>query len=90
MLTKRKIMDYDTPMKLYRKLYEASAETAEKVKVKKIYIGISYTAVLTSDGGCGISFTFLNEKRSCTTVKDPMDYEGGLAIKALIFFSAMK
>lgn len=76
-------MDYDTHMELYRKLYDASAVAAERVKIDKIYIGISYTAVTTSDGGCGIAFTFLNEKKSCTTVKDPMDYEGDYAERAL-------
>lgn len=76
-------MDYHASMELYKKLYDAVAPAADRVKIDKIQIGISYTAVTTSEGGCGLSFTFLDGKRSCTTVKDPMDYEGEYAARAL-------
>lgn len=51
-------MDYDTHMELYRKLYDASAVAAERVKIDKIYIGISYTAVTTSDGDAVLLLRF--------------------------------
>ena len=63
-------------MKLYETLYHAVIDKAKHTTVDLIHIGISYTAVRTSDGGSGIAFTFLSEHESCTVVKDPMDYEG--------------
>ncbi len=63
-------------MKLYDTLYHSVLERAKTTTVELIHIGISYTAVCTSDGGSGIAFTFLSEHESCTVVKDPMDYEG--------------
>ncbi len=76
-------MDYHAGMELYNKLYNAVSPASKKVKIDLIHIGISYIAVITSDGGSGISFTFLRESKSCTAVKDPMDYEGKTAEKAL-------
>lgn len=70
-------------MKLYDTLYQAVLKKAESVTVDFIYIGISYTAVCTSDGGTGIAFTFLSESSSCTVVKDPMEYEGRPAVDLL-------
>ena len=70
-------------MKLYDTLYNAVADKAKTVTVDRIHIGISYTAVCTSDGGSGIAFTFLSESTSCTVVKDPMDYEGKPAVELL-------
>ncbi len=68
--------DYHRSMKLYDNLYNAVIKKAKAVTIDLIHIGISYSAVLTSDGGCGIAFTFLGESKTCTVVKDPMDYEG--------------
>lgn len=82
-------MDYHAHMELYKKLYDAVKAASETVKIDTIQIGISYTAVTTSDGGCGLSFTFLGKRESCTVVKDPMDYEGSYAEKALgLLFSS--
>lgn len=88
-MTKRKIIDYHNRMELYKKLHNAVKAASETVKIDKIQIGISYTAVTTSDGGCGLSFTFLKGRKSCTVVKDPMDYEGSYAKEALgLLFSS--
>ncbi len=70
-------------MKLYDTLYKAVYDRAKEVTVDLIHIGISYTAVCTSDGGSGIAFTFLSGSKSCTVVKDPMNYEGQPAEKLL-------
>jgi len=61
---------------LYRNLKDATLERSEGLFIDTISIGLGYTAVTTSDGSCGVSFTYLDKKEGCTVVKDPMDYEG--------------
>ncbi len=63
-------------MTLYDKLYEASISRAQETEIELIHIGISYTAVKTVDGEAGIAYTFMGDHKSCTVIKDPVDYEG--------------
>jgi uncharacterized protein (DUF4213/DUF364 family) len=49
---------------------------AEKVQVDLLCLGLGYTAVVTSDGGIGIAYTYFENKKSCMLLNDAADYEG--------------
>ncbi|MBN2424187.1 MAG: DUF364 domain-containing protein [Calditrichaceae bacterium] len=52
------------------------SEQAEAVKVTNLVIGIGYTAVQTSDGGIGLSYTYFKDKTSCYITENYVNYEG--------------
>jgi uncharacterized protein (DUF4213/DUF364 family) len=70
-------------MKLNIKLYELFADKAKKVKVELLCLGLGYTAVVTSDGGLGLSYTYFDHKTSCTLIKDYYDYENRPSLELL-------
>ena len=70
-------------MKLNNRLYELFADKGKKVKVETLSLGLGYTAVTTSDGGIGLSYTYFDQKTSCSLVRDYYDYEGKLALELL-------
>jgi len=70
-------------MKLNNRLKEIFADKAEKVKIEILSIGLGYTAVTTSDGGMGLSYTYFESKNSCSLIKSYDDYEGRPAIELL-------
>ena len=70
-------------MKLNNRLYDYFKDKGEKVTVELLILGLGYTAVTTSDGGIGISYTYFDQKTSCSLVKDYFDYEGKPAIELL-------
>jgi uncharacterized protein (DUF4213/DUF364 family) len=49
---------------------------AENVQVNLLCLGLGYTAVVTSDGGIGIAYTYFENKKSCMLLNDAADYEG--------------
>ncbi len=59
------------------------AEKGKKVKVELLSLGLGYTAVTTSDGGIGISYTYFDRKTSCSLVRNYYDYEGKPALELL-------
>lgn len=63
-------------MELNDKLYAIFAEKAKKVKVEVVSVGLGYTAVTTSDGGIGLSYTMFENKAGCKLVNEDADYEG--------------
>lgn len=72
------------PGKIYERIEAAIAEDAAGAVVDTISIGLGYTAVTTTDGRCGVSFTYFTRKsESCTVVKHPMDFEGAPASEML-------
>ena len=72
------------PGNIYKRIEAAIAEEAVGAVVDTISIGLGYTAVTTSDGRCGVSFTYFTRKSdSCTVVKHPMDFEGAPAADML-------
>jgi uncharacterized protein (DUF4213/DUF364 family) len=62
-------------MSIYERLYDLSLSKAESVAVEKISIGLGYTAVKTSDGGVGLSYTYYEKKTSCTSRADNVEFE---------------
>ncbi len=61
-------------MNLCQRLAASFKERAEGVTVDLVSIGLGYTAVRTSDGGVGLSFTFAGTGPACTK----LDLEGPL------------
>ena len=70
-------------MKLNNKLFELFANTAEDVSVELLCLGLGYTAVVTSDGGIGLSYTYFDRKTSCSLLRDYCDYEDQPSLKLL-------
>ncbi len=63
-------------MEIYRAMKRLFTSAAEHIRVNGIYIGLGYTAVTLEDGSTGIAYTYLEDKKSCSLVSDPTDYEG--------------
>jgi len=70
-------------MELNSKLYDLFAEKGKEVKVELLSLGLGYTAVTTSDGRIGISYTFFDHKTSCSLIRDYYNYEGKPALELL-------
>ncbi len=70
-------------MKLNNELFELFANKAEEVKIDLLCLGLGYTAVVTSDGGIGLSYTYFDHKTSCSLIKDYCDYEGRPSLQLL-------
>ena len=71
------------PMKLNSRLYDLFEDKARKTKVEILSLGLGYTAVTTSDGGMGLSYTYFDSKKSCSVMKNYHDYEGRSAVDLL-------
>jgi uncharacterized protein (DUF4213/DUF364 family) len=63
-------------MMLNNTLYDLFIDTAEKVNVGILSLGLGYTAVTTSDGGIGLAYTYFEDKKSCMLLNKLIDYEG--------------
>ncbi|GBC61025.1 hypothetical protein DENIS_1985 [Desulfonema ishimotonii] len=63
-------------MELNNRLHGIFEEKAGAVTVETLCMGLGYTAVTTSDGGIGISYTCFEHKKSCSLNKNYRDYEG--------------
>ncbi len=70
-------------MQLIRNLYDHFYEKAHETKVARLSVGLSYTAVITDDGGIGIAYTYAGDNPCCSMNKDYRDYEGERAIELL-------
>jgi uncharacterized protein len=70
-------------MKLTHKMYDHFNQKAREVEVDKVFIGLGYTAVTTTDGGIGIAYTYVNHRGCCSMNRDYRDYEGTKAIELL-------
>lgn len=70
-------------MKLNNKLFELFANTAEDVSIELLCLGLGYTAVVTSDGGIGLSYTYYDRKISCSLIRDYCDYEDRPSLELL-------
>jgi uncharacterized protein (DUF4213/DUF364 family) len=64
-----------TMMTLNQKLYQLFANKAQQVTIDTLNLGLGYTAVTTSDGGIGLSYTYFGDKRSCMILNEHIDYE---------------
>ncbi len=63
-------------MTICEKLYALSLPKAQTVTVDRVAMGLGYTAVSTSDGGIGLSYTWFEMKTSCTARADDVEFEG--------------
>jgi len=70
-------------MDLNTKLYDLFINKARRVNVEILSIGLGYTAVTTSDGGIGLSYTYFGDKKSCMVLNKHRDYEGKSADQLL-------
>jgi uncharacterized protein (DUF4213/DUF364 family) len=63
-------------MKLNTRLYDLFLNQAQKLRVEILSLGLGYTAVTTSNGGVGLSYTYFGDKKSCMVLNKHIDYEG--------------
>jgi uncharacterized protein (DUF4213/DUF364 family) len=70
-------------MELNNRLYDLFFKQAQKVRVTLLSLGLGYTAVTTSDGGIGLSYTYFSDKKSCMVLNSRVDYEGRSADQLL-------
>jgi uncharacterized protein (DUF4213/DUF364 family) len=70
-------------MILNDKLFNLLRDKAEKIRVDMLCLGLGYTAVVTSDGGIGIAYTYFEDKKSCMLLNEAADYEDRPALALL-------
>jgi uncharacterized protein (DUF4213/DUF364 family) len=63
-------------MILNNKLFDICIDKATTVDIDLVSLGLGYTAVITSDGGIGISYTYFKDKKTCMVLNKAIDYEG--------------
>jgi uncharacterized protein (DUF4213/DUF364 family) len=63
-------------MELNSRLYDIFSAQAQKVNVTILSLGLGYTAVTTSEGGIGLSYTYFGDKKTCMVLNKHVDYEG--------------
>ena len=63
-------------MILNDKLLNLFRDKAAEVQVDLLYLGLGYTASVTSDGGIGVAYTYFEDKKSCMALNEAIDYEG--------------
>ena len=64
-------------------LFNLFKDKAEKIRVDLLSLGLGYTAVVTSDGGIGIAYTYFEDKKSCMLLNEAADYEDRPAVSLL-------
>jgi uncharacterized protein (DUF4213/DUF364 family) len=65
------------------KLFDLFKDKAAKIRVDMLCLGLGYTAVVTSDGGIGIAYTYFEDKKSCMLLNETADYENRPALALL-------
>jgi uncharacterized protein (DUF4213/DUF364 family) len=70
-------------MELNTRLYDLYLNQGRNVTVEILSLGLGYTAVTTSDGGIGLSYTYFGDKKSCMVLNKHIDYEGKSADQLL-------
>ena len=76
-------VNYGKAMIINDKLFNLFRDKAEKIRVDMLCLGLGYTAVVTSDGGIGIAYTYFEDKKSCMLLNEAIDYEGRQASELL-------
>ena len=64
-------------------LFNLFKDKAKNVRVAMLCLGLGYTAVVTSDGGIGIAYTYFEDKKSCMLLNEATDYEDRPAVALL-------
>ena len=49
---------------------------ATQIKIEQVCMGVGYTAVVTSDGGIGVAYTYFDAKSGCCMIQEYQDFEG--------------
>ena len=57
-------------------LFNYFIDTARNTYVDLLCLGLGYTAVVTSDGGIGMAYTYYEDKKSCMALNETPEYEG--------------
>lgn len=70
-------------MELNQRLYDAFSDQASQTQVDILCLGLSYTAVQTSNGGTGVAYTYLDNGKTCCQALDSTHYEGRPALEML-------
>lgn len=70
-------------MELNQRLYDAFSDQASQTQVDILSLGLSYTAVQTSNGGTGVAYTYLDNGKTCCQAMDSMRYENRPALEML-------
>jgi uncharacterized protein (DUF4213/DUF364 family) len=70
-------------MILNDKLFEIFKDKAARTRVDLLSLGLGYTAVVTTDGGIGIAYTYFENKTSCMMLNEALDFEGQPASELL-------
>lgn len=63
-------------MILNDKLFDSFIDKSQKIRVDLLCLGLGYTAVVTTDGGIGIAYTYFENKKSCMALNEAIDFEG--------------
>ncbi len=63
-------------MTLNQKLFQLFENKAQQVTIETLSLGLGYTAVTTTEGGIGLSYTYFGDKKSCMVLNEHIDYEG--------------
>ena len=63
-------------MRLNEKFFTYFVDRARKTNVDLLCLGLGYTAVVTTDGGIGMAYTYFEDKTSCMLMNEAIDYEG--------------
>ena len=64
-------------------LFNHFIDKARQTNVDLLCLGLGYTAVITSDGGIGIAYTYFENKKSCMALNEAIDFEGRQAAELL-------
>lgn len=70
-------------MQLAHNLCDHFDRASRDITVTSVCIGLSYTAVTTSDGGIGLAYTYVDGRHCCSANRDYRDYEGTRAVELL-------
>lgn len=75
-------------MDLNERLFKALEKKASETMIETVSIGLRYTAVCTSEGGIGLSYTYFRDNKSCTAIKLDQDIEDQPALSLLEFIKS--
>lgn len=67
-------------MLLNEKIYSHFKASSLKETIKEIHLGLGYSAVTLTGGGCGLCYTPKQKNGGCTVFKERVEFEGEQAI----------
>jgi len=70
-------------VEIYRRMFDLFRQKGSETRIRRLCIGLGYTAVVLDDDSIGIAYTWIGNKTSCALFEDPEDYEGKQAVLLL-------